>query len=194
MGRRILPTATETQAGGRRCQTTQRTKQFVKLEMPRFENGRPLLIAGLGGRYTADTLDIFSRSGSASRFTSAEYADGYGVLPIAPAPTCAPGRAVSTTWRVWKFPILQPFQKTSASWLYQRRDTLYFRTGRMSRRFATPSIGSGHSGSRPRTTRPLVRPMALRISLNDTASTSIHTSEPGISRSGSNRPLDQAQK
>ncbi|HEY6375158.1 MAG TPA: GyrI-like domain-containing protein [Edaphobacter sp.] len=30
---------------------------LVELEMPRFENGRPLLIAGLGGRYTADTLD-----------------------------------------------------------------------------------------------------------------------------------------
>ena len=30
---------------------------IVELEMPRFENGRPLLIAGLGGRYTADTLD-----------------------------------------------------------------------------------------------------------------------------------------
>ncbi|HEY3616501.1 MAG TPA: GyrI-like domain-containing protein [Candidatus Sulfotelmatobacter sp.] len=29
----------------------------VELEMPRFENGRPLLIAGLGGRYSADTLD-----------------------------------------------------------------------------------------------------------------------------------------
>jgi AraC family transcriptional regulator len=30
---------------------------IAELEMPRFENGRPLLIAGLGGRYTADTLD-----------------------------------------------------------------------------------------------------------------------------------------
>ena len=28
--------------------------------MPRFENGRPLLIAGLGGRYTVDTLDGLS--------------------------------------------------------------------------------------------------------------------------------------
>ena len=30
---------------------------IVELGIPRFENGRPLLIAGLGGRYTADTLD-----------------------------------------------------------------------------------------------------------------------------------------
>jgi AraC family transcriptional regulator len=30
---------------------------IVKLETPRFENGRPLLIAGLAGRYTTGTLD-----------------------------------------------------------------------------------------------------------------------------------------
>jgi AraC family transcriptional regulator len=30
---------------------------IVKLNPPRFENSRPLLIAGLAGRYSADTLD-----------------------------------------------------------------------------------------------------------------------------------------
>lgn len=47
----------------------------VKLESPRFENRRPLRIAGLVGRYSANTLDDLPRSGNAARFTSVESPD-----------------------------------------------------------------------------------------------------------------------
>jgi hypothetical protein len=37
--------------------TNAKDMPIVKLESPRFEDSRPLLIAGLAGRYTASTLD-----------------------------------------------------------------------------------------------------------------------------------------
>ena len=37
--------------------TNAKEMPIVKLESPRFEDSRPLLIAGLAGRYTASTLD-----------------------------------------------------------------------------------------------------------------------------------------
>jgi hypothetical protein len=37
--------------------TNAKDMPIMKLESPRFEDSRPLLIAGLAGHYTASTLD-----------------------------------------------------------------------------------------------------------------------------------------
>jgi hypothetical protein len=61
---------------------------IVKLETPRFEDGRPLLIAGLAGRYTANTLDDVPALWDVFPFTLAKSPDKQVAPPTGSAPTC----------------------------------------------------------------------------------------------------------
>jgi len=116
---------------------------IVRLESSRFENSRPLLIAGLAGRYSAETLDDLPALWKRFAVTSAESPDKSAARH---APTCSAGPVASIICRVWRSPNLRSFPNSSATCRF--RHSRYFLTANTCRESATQSMQSGLSGYR----------------------------------------------
>ena len=150
---------------GARCFDTLRLQEPIMmdstarddLQPPRFETSKPLLIAGLGERYTWESGAAIPASGNASTSRSRISLTGSGRSPTASAAT-AMIPEISTTSPASKFPTSPACHSNSSGCGFPNRNTPSSPTANTSRPSAAPSARSGLTGCRRPGCKPPTRP------------------------------------